>query len=134
MDVFTLLTPPKTIAVIGLSDKTDRPSYQVAEYLQSKGFKIIPVNPGLTAVLGEKVYPSLSAIPVETIIDIVDVFRKPEFVPAIVQELIQSGRKSVLWLQEGVVNPEAKAQAEAAGYTVVMDECLMKTHRRKLAL
>lgn len=129
MDVAALLTPPKTIAVIGLSDKIDRPSYFVAEYLQQQGFKIIPVNPAVSEVLGEKAYPSLSAIPPSITIDIVDVFRKPEVVAGIVGEIVASDHKPVLWLQEGVVNEAAKAKAESFGIPVVMDACLMKAHQ-----
>jgi predicted CoA-binding protein len=129
MDLATWLTPPKTIAVIGLSDKSDRPSYLVAAYLQKQGFRIIPVNPALTEVLGEKAYPSLSAIPPSIQIDIVDVFRKPEVVAGIVGEIVASDYKPLLWLQEGVVNAAAKAKAESFGLEVVMDVCLMKTHQ-----
>ncbi len=129
MDLATWLTPPKTIAVIGLSDKSDRPSYLVAAYLQKQGFRIIPVNPALTEVLGEKAYPSLSAIPPSIQIDIVDVFRKPEAVFEIIGEIVASDHKPLLWLQEGVVNAAAKAKAESFGLEVVMDVCLMKTHQ-----
>lgn len=129
MDLATWLTPPKTIAVIGLSDKSDRPSYLVAAYLQKQGFRIIPVNPALTEVLGEKAYPSLSAIPPSIQIDIVDVFRKPEAVFEIIGEIVASDHKPLLWLQEGVVNTAAKAKAESFGLEVVMDVCLMKTHQ-----
>ena len=129
MDLAAWLTSPKTIAVIGLSDKSDRPSYLVAAYLQKQGFKIIPVNPALTEVLGEKAYPSLSAIPPSIQIDIVDVFRKPEAVFEIIGEIVASDHKPLLWLQEGVVNAAAKAKAESFGLEVVMDVCLMKTHQ-----
>lgn len=129
MDLAAWLTPPKTIAVIGLSDKNDRPSYFVAAYLQKQGFRIIPVNPALTEVLGEKAYPSLSAIPPSIQIDIVDVFRKPEAVFEIIGEIVASDHKPLLWLQEGVVNTAAKAKAESFDLEVVMDVCLMKTHQ-----
>lgn len=120
---------PKTVAVVGLSDKADRPSYLVANYLQRQGFKIIPVNPSLTEVLGEKAYPNLSAIPKNVSIDIVDVFRKPDAVMEIVEEILDLKLKPILWLQEGVVSAESKAKAEGAGLTVFMDVCIMKEHQ-----
>ncbi len=124
-----VLTLPKTIAVVGLSDKEDRPSYLVASYLQQQGFKIIPVNPSLTEVLGEKAYPNLTAIPKDLQIDIVDVFRRPETVTDIVSEILSLNIKPILWLQEGVVAAEAKTKAEDIGLTVFMDVCLMKEHQ-----
>lgn len=124
-----VLVLPKNLVVIGLSDKADRPSYLVSSYMQSQGYKIIPVNPGLTEVLGEKSYPSLAAIPPELQWDIVDVFRQPEAVMAIVDEIIASGKKPIIWLQEGVIAPEAKTKAEANGLKVFMDVCIMKEHQ-----
>ncbi|HCC84283.1 MAG TPA: CoA-binding protein [Candidatus Pacebacteria bacterium] len=132
-DLNSFLTPPKTIAVVGLSDKPERPSYQVASYLQQQGFKIVPVNPTLVEVLGEKAYPSLLAIPAEIQLDIVDVFRQPEAVMAMVDEIITSGRRPLVWLQEGVISEMAKTKAEAVGLTVVMNQCLMKVHRAKMS-
>jgi len=120
-----LLLNTRTIAVVGLSDNPNRPSYQVAEFLQSQGYRIIPVNPALTAVLGEKAYPDLKAVPMP--IDMVDIFRKSEAVPAIVADAIAIGAKSV-WMQEGVVHHEAAEQARAAGLAVVMDKCVLKEH------
>jgi predicted CoA-binding protein len=125
-----LLRNAKTIAVVGLSSRRSRPSYGVSEYMQSKGYRIIPVNPNETEILGEKVYASLEAIPFP--IDIVDVFRRPECVPEIVDAAIRIGAKGV-WMQEGVVHDEAAGQARAAGLEVVMDRCILKEHRKMLA-
>jgi uncharacterized protein len=125
----SLLQAPKTIAVVGLSDNPDRPSFGVASYLQKQGFRIIPVNPNLTEILGEKSYASLAEVPKELQIDIVDIFRAPEHVLAIVQEAIDSGRTPLIWMQEGVVAPKAKELAEAHQLKVVMDHCIMKEQR-----
>lgn len=124
-----ILTPPKTVAVVGLSDKPERPSYEVASYLKSHGFTIIPVNPNITEFLGIKAYPSLSSIPKEIHIDIVDIFRKSEEVPQIVREVIQTGRSPVIWMQEGVISKEGENEAQSRGMQVIMDTCIMKTHR-----
>ena len=121
----------RTVAVVGISPKEDRPSYRVASYLKSKGYRIIPVRPGSETILGEKVYRNLLEIPEEIEIDIVDIFRKPEEVPPIVEEAIQRRAKTV-WMQEGVVNPEAAGRAEKAGLKVVMDRCIKKEHQRLL--
>lgn len=123
-----ILTPPKTIAVVGLSDNPLRPSYQVAHYLLEQGFAVIPVNPTVAEVLDQKSYPNLSALPSPDQIDIVDVFRQPDAVLAIVQEILNLGITPVVWLQEGVIAPEAKTLAEQAGLTVIMDECIKKEH------
>ena len=117
----------KTIAVVGLSDKPDRPSYVVADYLKSHGFKIIPVNPTIESTLGEKSYPSLDKIPEP--IDVVDVFRQPQYVDEVMDAAIKIGAK-VVWLQEGVVNELAAQKGRDAGLTVVMDRCLMKEHKK----
>jgi uncharacterized protein len=122
-----ILTSARTIAVVGLSGKRSRPSYGVAEYLKRVGYRIIPVNPQETEVLGEKCYPDLESIPEP--VDIVDVFRRPEFVPEIVESAIRIGAKTV-WLQEGVIHEEAAQRAESAGLKVVMDRCILKDHRR----
>jgi predicted CoA-binding protein len=122
-----ILSSSRTIAVVGLSDKRYRPSYGVAEYLQRSGFRIIPVNPEVTEVLGQKAYPDLDSIP--EAVDIVDIFRRSEFVPAIVEGAIRIGAKAV-WMQEGVRHEEAARRAEAAGLAVVMDRCILKDHRR----
>lgn len=123
----TLLREAKTIAVVGLSSNPTRPSFGVSEYLQGQGYRIIPVNPSETEVLGEKCYASLLDIPES--IDIVDVFRRPENVPEVVDETIKKGARCI-WLQEGVVHDQAAAKAEAAGIPVVMDLCILKEHRR----
>ena len=124
-----ILTPPKTIAMIGLSDKPERPSYQVAEYLLQKEFQIIPVNPMIKEVFGLKSYTSITEIPSNVHLDIVDIFRKSEEVPTIIKELIATNRKPVIWMQEGVSSIEAKELAEMNGMEVVMDICMMKAHK-----
>ena len=120
------------MAVVGLSRDPDKPSYRVAQYLQSMGYRIIPVNPFVDEVLGEKSYKSLLDVP-ETI-DVVDIFRTAEAVPAIVEEAIQLkkrvGHPKVIWMQLGIVNEEAARQAKKAGFTVVMDRCMMMEHKR----
>jgi predicted CoA-binding protein len=122
-----LLTGAKTIAVVGLSNNPERDSYGIAKYLQSKGYIIYPINPAQKEILGQKCYPSVSAIghPV----DIVDVFRRPEAVPEVVEDAISSGSKAI-WMQLGVVNEDAAARAEQAGLSVVMDHCIGVDHRR----
>jgi len=122
-----ILQNVKTIAVVGISRKPDRPSYHVASAMQQRGYRIVPVNPVLKEVLGETCYPSLRQIPFP--VDMVDVFRAPEFVPAIVDDTIAIGVR-YLWLQEGVVHPEAIAKAESNGIHVVADLCLYKEHHR----
>jgi hypothetical protein len=117
----------KVIAVVGLSDKPERPSNDVASYLKNHGYRIIPVNPTKDEILGEKSYPDLKSIPEK--IDIVDVFRRSETVPPIVDEAIEIGAKAV-WLQQGVINPEAAQKAHDAGLKVVMDRCMLQEHRR----
>ena len=119
----------KTIAVIGISPKEDRPSYIVASYLKSKGYRVIPVRPDGEEILGEKVYHSLSEIPKEISVDVLDIFRKSEEVPPIVEEAIQRGIK-VVWMQEGVIHKEAWEKAEKAGSKVIMDRCIKKEHQR----
>ncbi len=116
-----------TIAVVGLSGKRFRPSYGVAEYMQRAGYRIIPVNPLEPEVLGEKSYPDLDSIP--DAVDIVDIFRRSEFVPEIVEAAIRKGAK-VIWMQEGVIHEDAAQRAMEAGLTVVMDRCILKDHRR----
>ncbi len=122
-----ILRSARTIAVVGLSGKRFRPSFGVAEYLQRAGYRIIPVNPGETEVLGEKAYPDLDSAPEP--IDIVDIFRRSEHVPAIVEAAVRKGAQAV-WMQEGVVHEDAARRAEAAGLAVVMDRCILKEHRR----
>jgi predicted CoA-binding protein len=121
----------KTVAVVGISPKEDRPSYVVASYLKSKGYRIIPVRPDGDEILGEKVYQSLSEIPKEIRIDVVDIFRKSEDVPPVVEEAIQREAK-VVWMQEGVTHREAAEKAEKAGLKVIMDRCIKKEHQRLL--
>jgi predicted CoA-binding protein len=122
-----ILQSARTVAVVGLSGKRYRPSYGVAEYLKREGYRVIPVNPEETEVLGEKCYPDLDSVPGE--IDVVDIFRRPEFVPEIVEAAIRKGAK-VVWMQEGVIHEEAARRAREAGLTVVMDRCILKDHRR----
>jgi len=125
-DVQRILKQTKTIAVVGLSDKPDRDSYQIASYLQQQGYRIIPVNPRVNEVLGEKAYPSLRDVPDP--VDVVDIFRRSEDVPPIVEDAIAIGAK-VVWMQAGIVNEEAAARAEAAGLAVIMDACMRSAHR-----
>ncbi|WP_353062809.1 CoA-binding protein [Tunturibacter psychrotolerans] len=117
---------PRTIAVIGLSEDSAKPSHYVSAYMQQHGYKLYPINPSIPDVLGEKSYASLSDLPIKP--DIVNVFRLPKFIPAIVEEMIQLGLPN-LWVQLGIVNREAAARAEAAGIHVVMDHCIMVEHR-----
>jgi len=130
-EIRNTLSSCKTVAVVGVSPKPDRPSYLVAAYLQSKGYRIIPVRPDGEEILGERVYHSLRQIPGEIEIDVVDIFRKPEDVPPVVEEAIQRVAK-VIWMQEGIANPEAASIAEKAGLQVVMDRCIKKEHQRLL--
>lgn len=124
-----LFESAKTIAVVGLSSKRNRPSFGVARYLQSAGFRIIPVNPNETEVHGEKSYASLEEIPKDIRIDIVDIFRRSEEVPTIAEAAIRIGARAV-WMQEGVVHEAAAARAREAGLLVIMDHCILKEHRR----
>jgi predicted CoA-binding protein len=120
-----LLREVHTVAVVGLSPNTARPSFHVAQALQSFGYRIFPVRPLITEVLGEKAYPDLESLP--ELPDIVEVFRAPEHVPAIVDSCIRLGVKN-LWLQDGVVHEEAALRAQQAGITVVMDRCMFRDH------
>ncbi|MBB5328206.1 CoA-binding protein [Tunturiibacter gelidoferens] len=117
---------PRTIAVIGLSEDSAKPSHYVSAYMQQHDYKIYPINPAIPEVLGEKSYASLSDLPIKP--DIGNVFRLPKFIPAIVDEMIKLGLPN-LWVQQGIVNREAAARAEAAGIHVVMDHCIMVEHR-----
>ena len=130
-DFSPLWCEAKTIAVVGLSPKPDRPSHRVARYLLDQGFTVIPVNPAQTEILGQPCYPSLTAAHAATgrPVDIVDIFRKSEDVLPIVAEAIATGAKTIR-MQEGVINEEAAALARLRGLTVVMDRCLMIEHRR----
>jgi uncharacterized protein len=118
-------TRPVTIAVIGLSADPFKPSHYVPAYMQRHGYRILPVNPTVDAVLGERCYPSLAELPVKP--DIVNVFRLPRYIPAIVDEMLSLGLRD-LWVQSGIVNLEAAAKAEAGGIHVVMDRCIMVEH------
>jgi uncharacterized protein len=125
----SILDQARTIAVVGLSSKTHRDSYGVARYLQHRGYRVIPVNPNETEVLGEKAYPSLLDVPTDVAIDIVDVFRKAEETPPVAEQAVSAGAR-VLWLQEGIVNDEARRIAEEGGLMVVMDLCIRTTRAR----
>lgn len=125
----SILGDARTIAVVGLSSNPFKDSFEVAEYLQAKGYRIIPVNPNETEVLGEKAYPSLLDVPPEIEIDVVDVFRRAEHTPEIAEQAVRRGAK-VLWLQSGIVNEEARRIAEGGGLTVVMGVCIRTTSRR----
>jgi predicted CoA-binding protein len=124
-----LLARVRTIAVVGLSDKPGRDSNMVARYLQGVGYRIVPVNPNVADVLGERSYPSVTAIPASVSVDLVDVFRRSDQVLPTVDEAIQR-RAPAVWMQLGVANAEAAARAHAAGMTVVEDRCIMREHER----
>ncbi len=126
-DIDSILEHSKTIAVVGLSSNASRPSYRVASYLQSEGYRIIPVNPSETEILGEKAYARLEDVPEK--IDVVDIFRRSELAAPLVESAIAVGAKAV-WMQEGVVDEHAAQRARAAGLAVVMDRCMLKEHRR----
>jgi len=123
-----ILEQGKTLAVVGLSSKIMRPSHGVAAYMQERGYRIIPVNPHEESVLGEQCYASLDAVPEP--FDVVVIFRRPEFVPEVVEAAIRKGAK-VVWMQEGVVQEEAAERARAAGLKVVMDRCILKEHAKR---
>jgi uncharacterized protein len=129
-EIGELLKRTKTIAVVGLSDSPLRPSYGVSAYMQSHGYRIIPVNPTIKGSLGEKAVASLSDV--EEKIDMVDVFRRSEFVPDLVDEAIRL-KVPAIWLQEGVIHEEAAEKARKAGIFVVMDRCILKEHRRRFS-
>jgi predicted CoA-binding protein len=126
--IFDILTKYKRIAVVGLSSNPARPSYGVTEYMQSAGYQIVPVNPNETDVLGEPSYASLADVPQK--IEIVDIFRRAEEVPPVVDAAIRAGAK-VVWMQQGIVNEAAAEKARAAGITVVMDACLLIEHKKR---
>ena len=117
---------PRTIAVIGLSDNPAKPSHYVPEYMQRHGYRILPVNPSIEQTMGEKSYASLSDLPMKP--DVVNVFRLPKFIPAIVEEMLVLQIKNI-WVQQGILHEEAAARAEAGGIRVVMDRCIMIEHR-----
>jgi predicted CoA-binding protein len=122
-----ILLSAKTVASVGLSSNQEKESYWIVSYLKEQGYHIIPINPTATEILGEKVYPDLSSIPEK--VDVVQVFRKPEDVPPVVDEAIKIGAK-VVWMQEGIVNEEAAQKAREAGLQVVMNACMRATYRR----
>jgi predicted CoA-binding protein len=124
-EIKEILTSYKTVAIVGISNKPDRDSYIVAEYLLNQGYKIIPVNPNIDTVLGLKAYPDLISIPED--IEIVDIFRRPEFVDEIVDQAIEKGAK-VVWMQLGVINESAAEKARKAGLKVVMNKCIKVEH------
>jgi len=125
-----LLRRAKTIAVVGLSNSPLRESHGVAAYMQTQGYRIIPVNPNVDHVLGEKSYPSLLQVPEK--IDIVNIFRQPQFVPEVVEQAIQL-KVPAIWMQEGVIHEAAAEKARQAGILVVMDHCILKEHRRRFS-
>jgi predicted CoA-binding protein len=135
-EIKKILTKCKTIAVVGLSREPDKDSYRVSAYLKKHGFRIVPVNPFADEILGEKSYKSLLDIPVEIqkTVDVVDVFRPAKDVPAIMEQAVKlkamHGRPCVVWMQLGIVNEQAAETAKKAGFTVVMDKCMMVEHMR----
>jgi predicted CoA-binding protein len=130
-DISRLLSEAKTIAVVGCSPKPDRDSHRVAAYLQNAGYDVIPVNPTADVILGVRAYPDLASIPPEIEIDIVDVFRAPQYIPAVVDAVLDRGARA-LWLQLGCGHDEAEARAAEAGLEVVSDRCIKIEHRNRL--
>jgi predicted CoA-binding protein len=130
--IFDILKKTNNIAVVGLSPSGSRPSHRVAAYLKSVGYKIIPIRPLVAEVLGEKAYKSLEDIPPDIKIDMVDIFKRADEVPAIVRSAIARGGVKTIWMQEGIVNEDAAREARQAGMTVVMDSCTYKEHRRMM--
>ncbi|PYB68063.1 CoA-binding protein [Thermoplasma sp. Kam2015] len=126
-DIEMILKNSRIVAVVGISDKPERDSYRVAKYLSENGYEIIPVNPAIESWNGKKAYRDLTSIPVP--VDVVDVFRKPEAVPEIVDQAILKGAR-VLWLQEGIQHKEAEERARKNGLLVVSDRCMMKEHMK----
>jgi predicted CoA-binding protein len=124
-----ILRESATVAVVGLSPKPERPSHRVARYLMSAGYTVIPVNPGQDEILGQPCYPNLRAVPVQ--VDLVDIFRNPAAVLPVVEDAIAIGARFI-WMQEGIVNHEAAARAEAAGLAVIMDRCTKIEHMNLL--
>ena len=124
-----ILEEARIIAMVGLSSNPDRPSFGVAAYLQAQGYRIIPVNPNETAVLGERAYPTLLDVPREIKVDLVDLFRRSEEVDPHIEEAVRRGDARVIWMQDGVVNFAAAKRARAAGLAVVMNDCTARRHR-----
>jgi predicted CoA-binding protein len=129
-EIAALLQRSKTIAVVGLSDSPLRPSHGVSAYMQTQGYRIIPVNPTIHGALGEKAVARLSDV--QEKVDIVDIFRRSEFVPEVVEEAIKMG-VSAIWMQEGVIHEQAAEKARKAGIFVVMDRCILKEHRKRFS-
>jgi uncharacterized protein len=129
--IYELLRSSRTIAVVGLSARKFRPSFGVSQYMQAAGYRIIPVNPEIAEVLGEKSYGRLEDIPEK--VDIVDIFRRSEFVPGVVESAIGIGAKAV-WMQEGVIHADAAERARRAGLFVVMDLCILKEHAKRFRI
>jgi predicted CoA-binding protein len=129
-EIDEILKTVRTIAVVGLSPKEDRPSFRVASYLQAQGYRIVPVRPGGGEILGEHTYGDLAEIPADITIDMVDIFRRAEDVMPIVEAAIARRDAKVVWMQEGIVNNAARELAIGKGLSVVMDRCAMKEHRR----
>lgn len=125
----SILGDAEVVAVVGVSSKPDRESHQIAEYLQRKGYRIVPVNPNETEVLGEKAYPSLLEVPPDVRIDVVDVFRRAEDTQPVAKQAVEIGAK-VLWLQDDIVSDEARRIAEEGGLTVIMGVCIRRTRKR----
>jgi predicted CoA-binding protein len=125
-----ILRSARTVAVVGMSPNPERDSHAVGRYLMDAGYSVIPVNPGADEILGRRCYRTLAEVPGP--VDIVDIFRRPEHVPPIVEEAIRIGAR-VVWMQDGVVHEEAAARARAAGLTVVMDRCMLRDHRALMA-
>ena len=126
--ILMILENYKTLAVVGLSAKPSRPSHGVSAYMKARGYRIIPVNPNETEVLGERAYPSLEAVPEP--VEVVVIFRRPEYVRDIVESAIRKGAK-VVWMQEGVFDEEAALRAQEAGLTVIQDRCILKEHAKR---
>ncbi len=124
-----ILKSVRTVACVGVSSNPQKPSYGIFQYLVEAGYHMVPVNPTAPDIMGRLTYPDVVSIPQK--IDVVQVFRKPEDVPPVVEQAIRAGAK-VIWMQEGIVNPQAARMAEDAGLQVVMDRCMMKTHQRLL--
>jgi predicted CoA-binding protein len=129
----SLLGEARVIAIVGISSKEWRPSHEVASYLQDHGYRIIPINPNETEVLGERAYPSLLDIPADVHVDVVDVFRRPEHTPEVARDAVQVGAR-LLWLQEGIVSEEAARIAREGGLDVIMGVCIKKVRQRLMAV
>lgn len=131
-ELSSLLGEARVIAVVGISSKEWRPSYEVASYLKDHGYRIVPINPNETEVLGERAYPSLLDIPDDVRVDVVDVFRRPEHTPDVARDAVKVGAR-LLWLQEGIVSEEAARIAQEGGLDVVMGVCIKKARQRLMA-